>query len=774
MRLYHKLHKNPCPSKRAGLIRNIGKRVQGIIRKNPSTHRKIFEEIFAYKQELEGFHGLEVGVIGRSQTLDGGAGYLIEHPWFPANKKGEKRIAVRVCGRKKAAEIGAVSVNRLRSTLSKEAPVEYLIEEVVEFCCLAEEPQTPAPGNKYESGVLLCTGKGRHEGTRIGIGGRPEDTFVDLNKELMKLTTQELALLDVELGPGRVRPGPISKARKEFLESDPLGSQAPELERKWKGLSSRLFDIQSKKGKIEEELRRASVSRPLAVKEGSRKLGGRGLRLHGRALHEEEFLAGGGESTARGLAFRYGEEEAEKLGKVEREFKEDILMKTGGRLRRIGGGAKIPLNQRFIVGDSPLVGVIWDERVVDPLTGSAVGKRGEFLWQIYDKTGSMITSGVVKKSESGGGRSRAASLISQKSSDIMSETKRKRGSFKAAPISGYEASTIQEAIISKKTAPSLVLGEHLIAQFVPQDKLMKKGRGGNADWRDIMQWGFPTPYGLVEFHRDLSGYHVTLKLPSGTKHMATAIFDNMDDAVDYSMIMMQELTGIGKWLVTDGPRWSEKPARGRSRRLENPTKNPSLMELLAPPFLLRPKRKRVAVKPGEVKFDTEKRMEQLIRSSHGKDAFDLGFVFGVLRGIDTCGMTRVVERRRIRRHVEQQVLDAVYALAVEAPSQGNPKKNPKKNPEEFVEMAKDILTPPGLDRPKRKRKPVTVHELPDLKGHFTDLAWALDGQAGFDFGFVFGVLRGIDTCGMANLLDRRRVRRELEGSVIGMLGGGVG
>jgi hypothetical protein len=828
MRLYHKLHKNPCKSKRATLIRNVGKRVTKMMRRsNPGkpkasafqrsgqSARAIFEEIFTTTRLAEDFHGLEVTVIGKKKMPGGGDGYLIEHPWFPpAGTKRLRRIIVRVCSKGRARDIGAVSVTKLQDIGRKKRPLfgdsedfateGILIEEVSEYCCLAEKPETPDPGKSYETGILLCAGRRIPGEVAVGIGKYPELDTRNLYRELETLTNQELALLDVELGPGRSRPGPVSKAKKAYVESSPLSEDAPRLEREYRQLESKLGDIRGRKKKVEEEIRRSEVSRPRPVKEGSRKLGGRGLRLHGRKLHEEEFLAGGGESTPRGLSYRYGEAEAERLGGQEREFREEILMKTGGMLRRMGKGKRLPLNERFLIEDTPLIAVIWDGRVVDPLTGSGVGKRNQYTWVVYDGAGNVVNSGGVKKSASGGGKSSAARRIKDVVKETMAGVGAERGTAAAARRGGYEARTIQEALITKRSPPSLAFGEHLIVQFVPQEKGRATkadiGKRSKSDFRDIMRWGLPSLDGLVEFYREApkgsrgplgasepGGYHVILKFPSGEKHTASRIFNNMGEAVEYAMYMMQEYTGINKWLVEEGARWSDRrekrPRRSRQRNPRGrlrPTRNPDLFEtmkdILAPPFVSRPKRRREGITATGVP-KVGRHFRDIASRLYGKEGFDFGFTFGVLRGIDTCGIKDVAERRRIRRYIEQQVIDAVYSLSVEAPArrEGNPGRkkaakkairwksgwNPKKNPDP-VEAFKDIVAPPFITRAKRKRESISVSELPDLKQHFIELAWSLNGQAAYDFGFVFGVLRGIDTCGLMKVGERRRIRRRVE------------
>lgn len=768
MRLYHKLHRRQNAGQRPTLIRNCGQRIAKIIKKNPSTHREIFEEIFQTRRMAEDFHGLEVSIVGKTRLPNGAEGYLIEHPWFsPKGSKRRRQIAVGVCSARRAREIGTVPVKELSSLHSYKRPEGALMEEVEEFCCLGEAPEKPRPGQRYKNGILLCAGRPYGGEVAIGVGRRPDvdKTLQELYKELEKLSDKELGLLDTELGRGRTRPGPITKAREKFMASDPLSAESPKLKKRWEDLRARLFDIQSRKKRVQEEIRKSTVQRPEAVKHGKRGGGGYARALTGQGpLHEEYILAGGGATTGRALAFRYGEEEAARLGAQEREFREEHLLKTGGMLRRMGKGKRIPFNERFLFEDTPIIGVIWEKGAIDPLTGLQVGDKSKLKWQIFDGAGKLIDEGLASK------RTDAARVMKL-------AIRRATSSGKVGP-GKIEARTIQESIITQRSAPSLVLGEHLIAQFIPQEKVrITKADYAGANFRDIMHWGIPSPYGLVEFFRDRGGYHVTLKLPSGQKHSATTLFKHMDEAVEYSMIMMQNLTDINKWLVEEGPRWSE-PREKRVRRRRNPGKykairNPDLYEtmkdLLAPPFVSRPKRKRESITATGVP-KVGQHFRKIAQKLYGKEAFDFGFTFGVLRGIDTCGLKDVTERRRIRRYIEQQVIDAVHSLSVEAPKrrEENPRKpkwkpnwNPKKNPDP-IEALKDIVAPPFITRAKRKQQSITVAELPDLKEHFVQLAWSLNGQAAYDFGFVFGVLRGIDTCGLMRVGERRRIRRRIE------------
>jgi len=853
MRIYHKLHKNPCQSKRAKLIRNISKRVTKMVRRNPSwkpaktsgfrsrgeSPRSIFEEIFSYKQALEDFHGLEVVVVGKAQLPGGGVGYTVEHPWFPPNEKNRKKqIDVGVCGPKKAREIGAVSVTKLATIgrLKKPSfaevrePEEWeevddeieegeegeekkiekvkvkegiLIEEVESFCCLAEKPELRR-GRSYEPGVLLCTGKQRHEEVRIGVGKRPEDVLRDLHREMEGLTTQELALIDVELGGGRKRPGRVSKAKQAYIESDPLSLEGPELEKEFRSLQSRLSDIQTRKRKLEKEIETSERIRPkpasgtslsIGRRKRRKKMGGEGdSRTRAEIAAEEEKLRSDREKygyrptrlvSAGALEFRYGKEEAERLAAQEREFKEEYLMATGGKLRRLGKGKAIPLNERFLIEDTPLIGVIWDEVALDSLTGKTMGKKGRFTWSVYDGVGNILDSGTVKRGKSGAGKSTAAR-------DLKGAVRKAMGGASSGDreIRGAEAATIQEALLTGRPPPPLTLGEHLLVRFIPRDKIRVTKdvvKRSGTELKDIMRWGFPTTFGLVEFSRSRDGYHVTMKKPSGEKITASILFKNMEKAVEYAMVMMSELTGIKKWLIEEGPGWSGAGSDGRTRqRVRNPRgklrlkRNPDLFEsmkdILAPPFITRPKRKRASISATAVP-KVGHHFRDIAKSLYGKEGFDFGFTFGVLRGIDTCGIKDVAERRRIRRYIEQQVIDAVYSLAVEAPSrrEGNPGRkkapkktirwasgwDPKKNPDP-IEALKDIVAPPFITRAKRKRESISVPELPDLKQHFIELAWSLNGQAAYDFGFVFGVLRGIDTCGLMNVGERRRIRRRIE------------
>lgn len=741
MRIYHKFHKNPEGSKRATLIRNIGNRVEKMLRKNPATHKEIFEEIFRYRAKAEGFHGLEVEVVGKTKLRSGGSGYVISHPWFPA--KTGHRLKVRVCSTRYAKEIGIVSVKPLSSISRFRKPKlnseeGTMQQQIGEFCCLTEEPETPLPGQKYGNAILIC-GERRTEPTRIGVGKYPElaEPIQEIYHRLEVLDRKELELLDK-----------VSKAREAYLAEPMTSRRSEELKKELEKLRTELFTIQGKKKETKEKISRRGVTRPEAF----------------RGKHTA--------TTKKGLEYRYGGEEAERLAGEERAFREEFLMKTGGKLRHMGRGRGVPINERFTVEDTPLIGVIWDEVVVDPLRGYSVGKKGLFTWEVFDSAGKLIQSGTVKKTGAGGGKARAAQLIKSITEQTMKSTGSQRGTVRAASPGTYEAATIQESIISKRPAPSLEFGEHLIAQFIPQEKIKVTKRGRTSDWRDVMRWGLPTPYGLAEFYRDMTGYHVTLKFPSGVKHRSMSILSNMTDAVEYAILMMKDFTGIKKWAVEEGPRWTDPRARGRASRSarRNPGygelyENPSIMEILAPPFLLRPKRKRAPFKVSEIDFEkkAKERFEFLRDYLPPKEAFDFGFMFGVLRGIDTCGVVRVAERRRIRREVEQQVLDAVYELATKAP-----RSNPG---EEVVEMFKDIVAPPGISRPKRAKRPVTVEELPDLKPYFLRMAEEFSGEEGFDFGFVFGVLRGIDTCGMTNLFERRRIRRTIEQSIMGMIPG---
>jgi hypothetical protein len=266
----------------------------------------------------------------------------------------------------------------------------------------------------------------------------------------------------------------------------------------------------------------------------------------------------------------------------------------------------------------------------------------------------------------------------------------------------------------------------------------------------------------------------------------------MQKAVEYAMMMMQDLTGIKKWTVEEGPGWSgEGGKKGRTKqRVRNPRGklrlkgNPDLFEsmkdILAPPFITRPKRRTVGIAAPAVPRVAH-HFRDIARDLGGKEGFDFGFTFGLLRGIDTCGLRDLAERRRIRRFIEQQVMDAVHSLTVEAPArrEGNPGRkkkarkktlrwrswNPKKNPDP-IEAIRDVIAPQFAMRAKRKREPITVAELPDLKQHFIGLAWSLEGQDAYDFGFVFGVLRGIDTCGLMRVGERNRIRMRVEQEVM--------
>jgi len=906
MRIYHKLHKNPCKSKRAKLIRNIGKKAVGAIRRRPnpkwkpakvsgfrarvegpgnlgfrrSAARRAFEDIFSYQQSLGDFHGLEVTVVGKvpkDRDIPGPEMWIIGHPWFPPDEKTRRReIHVSVCGAKKAREIGAVSVTKLSaigrmkapSFAAVEDPLEWedeeeedekeaavrefkrtrgiknpreeeeeeedededdgkwvekvkvkegiLIEDVGTFCCLGEKPAPPGGGKGYKTGILLCTGKQRKEAVRIGIGSRPEDVIRDLYSELEALTTQELALIDVpSFGRGtRPRPGVASKVRQAYLDSDPFSPEAPELLKKHQETQAKLHDIQGRKRKLKEEIAASEVVRVKPVAGTSLGLG-KSKRIKARKLdrkgktaeeildEEEEIEKELKEAKKKAqedrakygyrptrlvsqgaLQYRYGGDRAEKLAADEKDFKREYLMLTGGKLLRLGKGKKIPLNKRFLIGDTPLIGVIWDEVSLDRLTGIAMGKKGKYTWSLYDGAGNILNSGLVKRTRSGQGVSEAARQIKSLAAKVVA------GGPGARELRGSEVGSIQEAITTDRPPPPLSIGEHLLVQFIPREQIRvtkATTKHTGTELKDIMRWGFPTTYGLVEFSRNRDGYHVTMKKPSGEKITASVVFKNMQKAVEYAMVMMQDLTGIKKWSVEEGPSWSGGGKGGRTRqRVRNPRgklrlkRNPDLFEtmkdILAPPFITRPKRRQEAVSASAIP-EVGHHFRNIAKNLYGKEGFDFGFTFGVLRGIDTCGIKDLAERRRIRRYIEQQVMDAVYSLAVEAPArrEGNPGRkkarkktirwssgwDPKKNPDP-IEALKDIVAPPFITRAKRKRESISVPELPDLKQHFIELAWKLHGQAAYDFGFVFGVLRGIDTCGLMKVGERRRIRRRIE------------
>ena len=814
MRLYHKLHRNPCKTDRAMKIRNIGKRVDKMLRKNPTTHREVFEEIFGYRRRAEDFHGLEVRVIGKSTMPDGGVGYIIEHPWIPVQARTRKKqITVRVCTPRRAKQIGAVSVMPLRGIGRKEKPKAVISEEIEDFCCLDKEPETPKPGKKYANRILLCMGERRTAPTAIARGRRPEvgESIAELYRELSTLSDRELDAIDK-----------MTKAKEAYMRASPTSPQQGRLKREYDTARSELFAIQGRKEETKKKISRQVVTRPEPVRVGGL-LGGRAVGMRGRTLSEAAELAGGGPKTRRGLAFRYGEEEAARLAAEERAMREAITMRTAGKAGRL----VVNLNERFSVPGTPFIGVVWDKKAFDKFRGVQVGHPTKYRWELFDGAGRLIKRDVASS------KSAAVRRIKEEAAEAIApievkglETRtlpfpgrkdkfrwevidrtgktldigitegpgaKKRAQERAAqrkkelaeagqlPRGGYEAATIREAVMTGRAAPSLALGEKKIVQLIPEtgpripeSELRKRAR---ADLQDILRWGLPSAQGLIEFRRDRKGYWATIKTPAGVKYEDAGPFGNMDQAVKQAISTMERLTKRRDWSVLENPKREKNPPKKRRRKKRNLKKNPLLEDvqnILAIPFVGRPKRKRVPITAEQVP-GVQARIEELAWQLDGKTAYDFGFTAGVLRGIDTCGITKVVERRRIRREVEQQMLDALYGLTVTAPGSENPRKRkrrktkPKKNP--LLEDVQDILAVPFVGRAKRKRVPITASQVPEMKTHIENLAWQLDGKTAYDFGFTAGVLRGIDTCGITKVAQRRKIRREVEQQMIDALTG---
>lgn len=812
MRLYHKLHQNPNPGKRATLIRNIGKHAVGMLRQNPKKPPKasefrrrpyspkaIFEEVFAYSQRAQAFHGLEVRVIGKAKTETGGSGYLVEHPWIPFSEKKEKRrtqAVVGVCSKRKAEEIGSVSTISLSKIglIAKPSRIPSVIV-IGESCCLAEKPELPKPGEKYKNGILLC-GDRRSDVTRIRKKGEPESerdfgaTIQDLYQRLESLSDKELALIDKRLLTGGVvRKGSVSKARDAYMSADPLSDDVDELKREYEALESELGQIRRRKGATEKEIKKRKTVRPEVVEERSqvrmkpweREVAGPrtslaiGISKEPKALHEEYELAGGGAKSPRALGYRYGEEEAERLagaGSLEEEYR----LEMGGRPESTRMHSV--LNERVVIPGTPFTGIIWAPgtlgtaplaaKAMDPITGKVVGHPEKFKWQLFDRNGDEIATGLSKE------HARAGQAMRQAANKAMEglgpETTRVgTGSFR-------------DAILKKRPPPELGMGEHRIVLFFPRigyavdefsrAEIKEMAKYTASDLREIIRWGLPTQYGAVEFYRNMDGFFAVVKAPEGNKTANKVGFADTKKALGFALKAMKGYTGTDNFEIEDGPVWTQKPSKGRDvtrRRYRNPKgkrrrKNPDLLDTvkdyLPVPFVSRPERKKEAVTVSEIpKF--QHHIESIVGNLHGKAAYDFGFTFGVLRGIDTCGITKLIERRKIRRHIEQQMMDAVYSLGV-APtaSTGNPKKRRRKNPE-FLDRVKDVLAVPLVSRARRQRSSIQATEIPAFGEHIEDLAYRLNGKEAYDFGFTFGVLRGIDTCGITKLFERRKIRRRL-------------
>lgn len=498
--------------------------------------------------------------------------------------------------------------------------------------------------------------------------GSEHDPLAELYEAIGKRSTEEKKLRELE----RLFPGAALDPKAE-LAARRLVRKIGSIERK---LARADLDPDEEKDLREEkanlnsqldELREEMVAPAKTLKEQQRKVA-RARSAEEKLRLEEEGRKRLMKPRSRGeRPFRYGEEEAARMEQLERQSRKEV----GRRKGKVRKGAA-PADEAFPVGESGFRGFI---KSPDPRQAGLFGE--EFAWRLYDPQDELLLSGTSKSKQSAVKSVNIAfEVMSDLANDVDLDYNRKRwlGGVDKGP--GFHrwvlrAKAEMERGQLRRFKRSGVAGAGKGFQtYEPRSRAVGRkfkrpvelelGEEERTKGQDY----------TVIVRRDMEGYWtkvVTKVDPELGKSFDTGWAgpfkgaDGIEKAYRKGEVIGAQLTGAREFIAANPTR---RKAMTSSARRTLAKSNPKIER---DPL------------SGEERFLD---IESSIGIPDDPDqAYRVGYAWGVIRGIDTCGVQNFLKRKKIRKQYEKQILDAykqIARAATEAPeTEGRPGRLPR-------------------------------------------------------------------------------------------------
>jgi hypothetical protein len=484
--------------------------------------------------------------------------------------------------------------------------------------------------------------------------GSEHDPLAELYEAIGKRATEEKKLRELE----RLFPGAALDPKSE-LAARRLVRKIGALDQKLSsGLDTaeeahdrrELLDERAELNRQLDEIREEMVAPAKELKEQQGKVA-RSRRAEEKLKAEDEGRQRLMKKRSHGRRpFRYGEDEASRMEELEAQSRKEMSGKKATGHRRKAA----PLGEAFQIEESGFRGII------QPPDPSQIGLFGEgFTWSLHDPQDELLLSGTSKTHSSA---SQAVKIAFETMSDLANgvdlDHGRKqwlRGVNKGPGFNRWvlRAKAEMERGIMRRFKRGGIAGAgkgfqtyesrtRAVARKFKRPVELELGEEERAMGQDY----------TVIVRRDMEGYWtkvVTKVDPELGKSFDTGWAgpfsgsDGIEKAYRKGEVIGAQLTGAREFIVAN-------PTRRKSM-------SSSARRVLAKS---NPKLERDPLS-GEEKF---RDIESSIGIPDDPDqAYRVGYAWGVIRGIDTCGVQNFLKRKKIRKQYEKQILDAYKQIA---------------------------------------------------------------------------------------------------------------
>ena len=359
---------------------------------------------------------------------------------------------------------------------------------------------------------------------------------------------------------------------------------------------------------------------------------------------EREILrpAARGRKTRAGGEYRYGTEEDERMQALERESKREM------GIRDVRGTRE---SEKKLKLDRPVQLGVFSAVVHSPDEDDLVDL---YRWELFNPAHDLLVSGA-SKTHSGAARGlRIAHQIVENLSKGGELSKDRRAWIEGRKTGG---ATVKTHPAFDKLARSAGSGEGIQGYESPSREVARKfGRRAPSlslgEEEEIAGKAY-----TVFARRDREGYWIKVhtKPDSVTKKVYetgwSGPYKSLDRAYLKANLIGGQMTGAQEFL-------SANPARRRTlymgARRALAKHNPKMADFLGPSI------PRSAMTGTETFADIAESIDVPPRS---EDAFRVGYAWGVMNGIDTCGVQNWNKRRKLRRAYEKEILSSYAKVA---------------------------------------------------------------------------------------------------------------